>query len=94
MMRHETEYMTTQEMIIEIIIRIFELAAGRIPLNICKVFTAAFVAGFLFSIACLEGPYTGRACFAALVFFVAACFFGSLACMITEMTDDYEEDEL
>ena len=92
-MKHETEYMTTQEMIIEIIIRIFELAAGRIPLNICKVFTAAFVVGFLFCLTCLEGPYTGRACFAGLVCFVAACFFGSMACMITEMTDDYEEDE-
>lgn len=92
-MKDET-YMTTQDMIMEILIRIFELAAGRIPLNICKVFTAAFAAGFLFSIACLEGPYTGRACFAGLVCFVAACFFGALACMLTEMTDDYEEDEL
>lgn len=44
-MKHETEYMTTQEMIIEILIRIFKLAAGRIPLNICKVFTAAFTVG-------------------------------------------------
>lgn len=92
-MEHET-YMTTQEMFIEILIRIFELAAGKLPLNICKVFTAASVAGFFFSVACLEGPYTGRACFAGLVCFVAACFFGALACMLTEMTDDYEEDEL
>lgn len=92
-MKDET-YMTTQDMIMEILIRIFELAAGRIPLNICKVFTAASVAGFFFSVACLEGPYTGRACFAALVFFMATCFFGTLACMIGEMSDDYEEDEL
>lgn len=91
-MKHET-YMTTQEMIIEILIRIFKLAAGRIPLNICKVFTAAFTVGFFFCMMCLEGPYTGRACFAGLVCFVAACFFGALTCMIGEMTDDYEEDE-
>ena len=51
-MKHEN-YMTTQEMIIEILIRILELAAGRIPLNICKVFTAAFVVGFFFCMTCL-----------------------------------------
>lgn len=92
-MKHE-RYMTTQDMIIEILIRIFELAAGRIPLNICKVFTAAFAVGFIFCLACLEGPYTGRACFAGLVCFIAVCFFGALACMITEMTEEYEEDEI
>lgn len=92
-MKHE-KYMTTQEMFIELLIRIFELAAGRIPLNICKVFTAAFVVGFLFCLACLEGPYTGRACFAGLVCFIAASFFGALTCMIGEMADGYEEDEI
>jgi hypothetical protein len=92
-MEHDTSYISTYDMIIEILIRIFELAAGRITLNISKVFTAAFTVGFFFCMMCLEGPYTGRACFAGLVCFIAACFFGALTCMLGEMTEDYEEDE-
>lgn len=93
-MEHDISNISTYDMIIEILIRIFTLAAGKLPLNICKVFTAAFIAGFFFFVACLEGPYTARAGIGTLVCFIAAAFFGSVAWMIEDMSEDCEEDEL
>lgn len=93
-MKHDTSYISTHDLIIEILIRFFTLAADRIPQNICKVMTVASIAGFMFFVACLEGPYTARACIGTLVCFVAAAFFGTVAWMIEDMSEEREEDEI
>ena len=75
------------EIIIKVLIKLFTLIEGRIPQNICKVFAVANIAGFLFSIACVEGPYTFRAIFFGIVCLLLACFFGSMALMYEEVCD-------
>lgn len=76
------------ETIIKILIKTFRLIDGRISQNVCKVLAAANVAGFLLSIACLEGPYMVRAIFCGTVCLLLACFFGSMAMMYEEVCED------
>lgn len=79
---------------LELIYRFLVLVSGQVPLNICKVMTTAFMAGIFFSAACLEGPYTFRACIALLVCVFAAGFFEMLTWVGTELEEEYEEDDL
>lgn len=72
-------------MLIAIITKLFTLIEGRLPQNICKVFTVAFIAGVAFSVLCLEGPYTIRALVFGAVCLMMACFFGSMAAMYEEV---------
>ena len=76
------------ETIIKILIKTFKLIDGRISQNVCKVLAAANIAGFLFSVACVEGPYTWRAIFCGMVCLMLACFFGSMAMMYEEVCED------
>ena len=75
------------ETIIKILIKAFKLIDGRISQNMCKVFTAANVAGLLLSIACLEGPHMARAIIFGVVCLLLACFFGSMAAMYEEVCE-------
>lgn len=84
----------TRDMLIEWIYKHLVLVAGQIPLNICKVFTAAFIAGTVFCGTCLEGPYTMRACFAMLVCLILSAFFGTLTTIGLELEETDEEDDL
>jgi hypothetical protein len=76
------------EIVIKVIIKLFTLIEGRIPQNVCKVFTVATIAGFCFAAGCLEGPYTGRAAIFCFVCLMLACFFGSMALMYEEVYED------
>ena len=76
------------ETIIKILVKLFKLIEGRLSQNICKVFAVANIAGLLFSIACLEGPYMVRAIFCGTVCLLLACFFGSMAMMYEEVCED------
>ena len=76
------------EIVIKVIIKLFTLVEGRIPQNVCKVFAVATIAGFLFSVACVEGPYTARAVAFGLVCLLLACFFGSMTLMYEEVYAD------
>ena len=76
------------EMILNALIKLFTLIGGRIPQNICKVFCVAFIAGTVFSIACLEGPYLWRAVFCGIVCLLMACFFGSMAALYEEVAGE------
>ena len=73
------------EKFIKILIKTFKLIDGRISQNVCKVFAVANIAGFLFSVACVEGPYTWRAIFCGIVCLVFACFFGSMVMLYEEV---------
>lgn len=73
------------ELLIKVFIKLFTLVDGRIPQNICKVFCVATIAGFIFSVACVEGPYMWRAIFCGIVCLVFACFFGSMVMMYEEV---------
>lgn len=73
------------ELILNIIIKLFTLIEDRIPQNVCKVFCVATIAGFLFSVACVEGPYTARAVVFGLICLLLACFFGSMTMMYEEV---------
>ena len=77
----------TKEMILEYVIDFLALVSGRIPLNICKVFTAAFAGGAFLSMAFVDA-YPLKACFAVLVCLLLACFFGSMALMYEEVYED------
>ena len=75
------------ETIIKVLVKLFTLVEGRISQNICKVFACANIAGFLFSVACVEGPYMWRAIFCGMVCLMLACFFGSMALMYEEVCE-------
>lgn len=75
------------ELLIKIFSKLFTLIEGRLSQNICKVFACANIAGFLFSVACVEGPYMWRAIFCGMVCLVFACFFGSMALMYEEVCE-------
>lgn len=73
------------EIIIKVLIKLFTLIEGRLSQNICKVGCVATLAGFIFSVACVEGPYMWRAIFCGIVCLVFACFFGSMVMMYEEV---------
>ena len=83
-----------KEKLLVMICRFLVLVSGHIPLNICKVMTAAFLAGTFFSAACLEGPYTLRACIAFMICVNTTCFFVVLTAVGPELEEEYEEDDL
>ena len=76
------------ELLIKVFTTLFTLIEGRLTQNICKVFAVANIAGLLFSIACLEGPYMVRAIFCGAVCLMLACFFGSMVMMYEEVCED------
>lgn len=76
------------ELIIKVVMKLFTLVEGRISQNICKVFCTASIAGFMLSIACIEGPYMVRAIFSGIFFLLMACFFGSIAAMYEEVFEE------
>ena len=73
------------ELLIKIFSKLFTLIEGRLSQNFCKVFAVANIAGFLFSVACVEGPYMWRAIFFGIVCLMLTCFFGSMAAMYEEV---------
>ncbi len=76
------------ELLIKVITKLFTLIEDRIPQNVCKVFCVATIAGFIFSVACVEGPYMWRAIFFGIVCLMLACFFGSMVMMYEEVYAD------
>lgn len=75
------------EVIIRVLIKLFTLIEGRLTQNICKVGCVATIAGFIFSVACVEGPYMWRAVFFGIVCLMLACFFGSMVMMYEEVCE-------
>lgn len=73
------------ELLIKVFTTLFTLIEGRISQNACKVFTVACIAGFAFSVACIEGQYMARAIFFGVVCLLFACFFGSMVMMYEEV---------
>ena len=73
------------ELLIKVFTTLFTLIEGRLSQNICKVGCVATIAGFLFSVACVEGPYMWRAIFCGIVCLVFACFFGSMVMLYEEV---------
>lgn len=73
------------EIIIKVLIKLFTLIEGRLTQNICKVGCVATLAGFIFSVACVEGPYMWRAIFCGIVCLMLSCFFGSMVMMYEEV---------
>ncbi len=76
------------ELLIKVFIKLFTLIEGRLTQNICKVFCVATIAGFIFSVACVEGPYMWRAIFFGIVCLMLACFFGSMVMLYEEVCED------
>ena len=76
------------ELLIKVFTALFTLIEGRISQNICKVGCVATIAGFLFSVACVEGPYMWRAILCGLTCLLLACFFGSMALMYEEVCEE------
>ena len=76
------------ELLIKVFTTLFTLIEGRISQNICKVGCVATIAGFLFSVACVEGPYMWRAIFCGIVCLVFACFFGSMVMLYEEVCEE------
>jgi hypothetical protein len=76
------------ELLIKIFSKLFTLIEGRLSQNICKVGCVATIAGFLFSVACVEGPYMWRAILCGLTCLLLACFFGSMAMMYEEVCEE------
>ena len=75
------------ELLIKVFTTLFTLIEGRLTQNICKVGCVATIAGFIFSVACVEGPYMWRAIFCGIVCLVFACFFGSMVMMYEEVCE-------
>ena len=75
------------ELLIKVFTTLFTLIEGRISQNICKVGCVATIAGFAFSVACVEGPYMWRAILCGLTCLLFACFFGSMAAMYEEVCE-------
>ena len=73
------------ELLIKVFIKLFTLIEGRLTQNICKVFCVATIAGFIFSVACVEGPYMWRVIFFGIVCLMLACFFGSMVMIYEEV---------
>ena len=73
------------ELLIKVFTTLFTLIEGRLSQNFCKVFAVANIAGFLFSVACMEGPYMWRSILCGLTCLLLACFFGSMAMMYEEV---------
>ena len=73
------------ELLIKVFVKLFTLIDGRLTQNICKVGCVATIAGFMFSVACVEGPYMWRAIFCGIVCLVFACFFGSMVMLYEEV---------
>ena len=76
------------ELLIKVFTALFTLIEGRLTQNICKVGCVATIAGFIFSVACVEGPYMWRAIFFGAVCLMLACFFGSMVMMYEEVCED------
>ena len=76
------------ELLIKVFTALFTLIEGRLTQNICKVGCVATIAGFIFSVACVEGPYMWRAIFFGIVCLMLACFFGSMVMMYEEVCSD------
>ena len=76
------------ELLIKVFTALFTLIDGRLSQNICKVGCVATIAGFIFSVACVEGPYMWRAIFFGAVCLMLACFFGSMVMMYEEVCED------
>ena len=76
------------ELLIKVFTTLFTLIEGRLTQNICKVGCVATIAGFIFSVACVEGPYMWRAIFFGIVCLMLACFFGSMVMMYEEVCSD------
>ena len=76
------------ELLIKVFTTLFTLIEGRLTQNICKVGCVATIAGFIFSVACVEGPYMWRAIFFGAVCLMLACFFGSMVMMYEEVCSD------
>ena len=76
------------EKLISFLIWAFRLVDGRIQENVCRVMCTATLAGFLFSVACVEGAYMWRAIFFGIVCLMLACFFGSMVMMYEEVCSD------
>lgn len=79
------------ETIIKVLVKLFTLIEGRLSQNFCKVFAVANIAGFLFSVACVEGPYMWRAILCGLTCLLLTCFFWSMAMMYEEVRTIEEE---
>ncbi len=73
------------ELLIKVFTTLFTLIEGRISQNICKVGCVATIAGFIFSVACVEGPHMWMAILCGLTCLLLACFFGSMAMMYEEV---------
>lgn len=73
------------ETIIKVLVKLFTLIEGRLSQNFCKVFAVANIAGFLFSVACVEGSCMWRAIFCGIVCLVFACFFESMVMLYEEV---------
>ena len=73
------------ETIIKVLVKLFTLIEGRLSQNICKVGCVATIAGFIFSVACVEGPYMWRAILCGIVCLVFACVFGSMVMLYEEV---------
>lgn len=76
------------ETIIKVLVKLFTLIEGRLSQNFCKVGCVATIAGFLFSVACVEGPYMWRAIFFGAVCLMLACFFGSMVMLYEEVVGE------
>ena len=83
-----------KEICLYILRRFFILAENHISLNICKVLAVANTVGFIFSILCVDSDCYVRVLACMVMFGVLAAFFGSVAWMIEDMNEEYEEDEL
>ena len=73
------------ELLIRVFTKLFTLIEGRLSQNFCKVGCVATIAGFIFSVACVEGPYMWRAIFCGIVCLMLACFFGSMVMLYEEV---------
>lgn len=76
------------ELLIKIFSKLFVLVEGRLSQNFCKVFAVANIAGFLLSVACVEGPYMWRAILCGLTCLLLACFFGSMVMLYEEVVGE------
>ena len=82
------------DMLIDFLLDMFRLIEGRIPENVCKVMATACAAGIIFSLACMEGPYTGRAVIVCIICMLLTCFFGCMTAMYRDVRMHEEEDDL
>ena len=79
--------------LIDFMLDMFRLIEGRIPENVCKVMATACAAGVVFSLACMEGPYTGRAVIVGIICMLLTCFFGTMTAMYRDVRLQQEEED-